>query len=324
MRRRDFIAILGVAAVRPLAVRAQQPAPIIGFLSSARREASDFTLVPFRNGLAEAGFAEGRNIGIEYRFAEEQYDRLPTLASELVRLQVGVIVTAGNVAARAASNATATIPIVFHTGDDPIAVGLVSNLSKPDGNMTGVSAMAGALPSKRLELLLELIPGASTIVVLINPDNANARPDTAAFHAAAGALGRQIEILHARTDRDIESIFVTIAAKQGAALLVNTDAFLTGRNARIAELAAMHKIPTISSFPEFPKAGGLISYGADRSDTYRQAGLYAARIIKGAKPAELPVLQPTKFKLVINLKTAKALSLTVPPTLLARADEVIE
>jgi putative tryptophan/tyrosine transport system substrate-binding protein len=324
MHRREFIVLLGAATVWPLGVCAQQPAPMIGFLSGASRETSDFTLVPFRNGLAEAGYAEGRNIAIEYRFAEEQYDRLPTLAFELARLQVGVIVTAGNVAAHAASKATATIPIVFHTGDDPIAVGLVSNLARPGGNMTGVTAMAGALPGKRLELLLALVPGASAIVVLINPDNANARPDSAAFRAAAGALGRQIEILHARTDRDIESNFVMIGAKRDAALLVNTDAFLTSRNARIVELAALHKVPTIYSSDETPKAGGLMSYGAARSDTYRQVGLYVGRILKGAKPAELPVLQPTRFELVINLNTAKALGLTVPPMLLARADEVIE
>jgi putative tryptophan/tyrosine transport system substrate-binding protein len=326
MQRREFITLLGGAAAGwPLAARAQQPAmPVVGFLSGLASTSSRQELTAFRQGLSEAGFVDGKNVALEYRWAEGDYAQLPALAADLISHHVAVIATAGNVATRAANKVTATIPIVFHTGDDPIAVGLVLSLNKPSGNVTGVSAMAGELPAKRMELLHELVPAATVVGVILNPSNANAKHDEATLKTAAGAIGLQLHILTARDANSLNAAFATVVQKQIGALIINTDASLLSRRDQIVALAARHKIPTMYSYREWASGGGLISYGAIRTDTYRQAGIYVGKILKGEQPKDLPVLQPTKFELVINLKTAKALGLTVPPSLLTRADEVIE
>jgi putative ABC transport system substrate-binding protein len=326
LRRREFITLLGgAAATWPLTAPAQQPMmPVIGYISSRSPQAEQSELSAFRQGLNETGYVEGRNAAIEYRFASGRLDRLPALAADLMRRRVAVIAAAGNVAARASKESTAEIPIVFHTADDPIAIGLVTSLSRPGGNVTGVTAMAGALPTKRLELLHELLPMATTVGLLVNPANANAEPDSGALQAAAGALGLQAYVLNAASDDDIETVFANLSRKQITALVVNSDAFLTSRRKVIVGLAARYKIPAIYSFREHAADGGLISYGTFRSEGYRQMGVYVGRILKGAKTTDLPVIQPTRFELVINLKTAKALGIDIPPTLLAIADEVIE
>ena len=326
MRRREFIAGLGGAAAWPLVARGQQPAiPVLGFLGSGSQNDSTSRLVDaFRHGLKEAGYVEGQNVLIEYRWANYQYDRLPTLAADLVSHRVAVIAAAPPVAAAfAAKAATQTIPIVFVTAADPIFTGLVSSLNRPDGNITGVTIIGSTLGPKSLELLHELIPQASTIAVFFNPDNPSGYKLTD-IEKAAQVFDQQLAIFAVKRERDIDAAFDALVQQRVGALLVAPDLFLFSQRERLIARAAIQALPVISDLREFPVAGGLASYGASISDGLRQAGAYAGKILKGAQTTDLPVLQPTKFELVINLKTAKALGLDVPPTLLARADEVIE
>jgi len=283
------------------------------------------SVAAFRRGLADSGYVDGRNLEIIFRWAEGHYDRLPALAADLARRQVAVILaTGGNPPALAAKAASATIPVVFIIGSDPVAVGLVASLNHPGGNITGVSLFTSLLVAKRLELLREMVPTATTLAFLVNPSNSNAKPDTKVAHTAARELARQLMVLHAATEDDIDAAFATLARDRAGALVVNTDAFFLTRREQFATLAARHAIPTIHDFKEYTVAGGLASYGINLASAYHQAGVYVARILRGEKPADLPVVQPTKLDLVINLKTARALGLDVPATLLARADEVIE
>ena len=327
MRRREFVAsvgaIGGTAVAWPLGVRAQhQPMPVIGFLSAITSYGP--FLVAFRKGLAEAGYVEGENVAIEYRWAEGRYDQLPELASELVRRQVAVIVAAGgNQSARAAKAATTTVPIVFYSGD-PVAEGLVSSLNRPGGNMTGMSTFAPALGGKRVDLLRELLPSASALAMLINPNYAPAAAEAAETENAARALGHKLSVFKASSEGGIEAAFATLAQQRPDALIVGADPFFNSRREQLATLAVRNSILAIYVWREFVVAGGLMSYGDDFADGYRQLGIYVGRILKGANPADLPVIRPTKFELVINLKTAKALGLKFPPTMLATADEVIE
>jgi putative ABC transport system substrate-binding protein len=327
MRRRDFITLLGATAAWPLMARAQQRAfPLIGLLSS-RSPAVDMPLIAvIRQALNESGFVEGQNVALDYRWAEGRYDRLVGLATDLVRAQVAVIVTlGGDQSALAAKAATTSIPIVFAVGTEPIRSGLVTSLRRPGGNVTGVSAFIVELEPKRLELLRELRPSATAIAVLVNRANVpRAEMQVSDIQAAARSVGQEINILNASTIRDIEAAFATLAQIRADALLVATDAFFLTRAAQLVVLAARHAIPTLYSRREFAVAGGLMSYGSNINDSYRVLGAYAARILKGEKPGDLPIQLPTKFELVINITTAKALGLEVPPTLLARADEVIE
>jgi putative ABC transport system substrate-binding protein len=329
MRRRHFISLLGGAvAAWPHAVRAQQPAmPVIGFLHSASRESSVSFVAGLKRGLGEeAGFVEGRNVAIEYRWAEGLYERLPALAAELVRHPVSVLVAGGGPpSALAAKAATSTIPVVFSSGSDPVKLGIVESLNRPSGNITGVVHFYGALVAKRLELLRELVPGATAVGLLTNPSNpAEAEPDIKAAREAAHALRMELYVLPASNERDIDAVFATLSDRRLAGLVMGADPFLGSRRGQVAALAARHVMPVISNLREFAAAGGLASYGTSIADAYRQVGVYVARILNGAKPAELPVVQPVKFELIINLKTAKALGLDVPPSLLVRADEVIE
>jgi putative tryptophan/tyrosine transport system substrate-binding protein len=326
IRRREFITLLGGAAAWPLAVGAQQAAmPVIGFLGGGSPDAFAHVVNAFRQGLYETGFAEGQNVTIEYRWAEGQYDRLPALVADLIRQKSAVIVaTGGDVGVRAAKKAATAIPIVFTSGSDPVAAGFVSSLNRPGGNVTGVSLFVSVLEGKKLELLRELVPMAAVIGFLVNPNNPRADVDTADMQAAARALGKLLLILKADGEHDFDAVFTNLAQQRVDALVVHTEPFFLSRRDHLVELAARYSIPTIYGLREFAAAGGLISYGTKLSNSYRQVGIYTGKILKGEKPADLPVMQPTKFEFVINLKAAKALGLTVPTSLLVRADEVIE
>ena len=326
MRRREFITLLGVTvAAWPLIARAQQPAmPVIGFIRNTSANASANLVAAFRRGLTEAGYIEGQNIAVEYRWAENQDERLPGLAADLVRRQCAVIIAGGNGAALAVKAATATIPIVFSTGDDPIAIGLVASLHRPEGNVTGIYFYTDVLESKQLDLLREAVPKATVIGVLVNPTSLASVAQARDAQAAARALGQQIHIVNVNSEREIDPAFATLVQHEVGGILIAGNALFTGQRNRLVALAAQHSLPVIYYGREFVDAGGLMSYGASMTDAYRQVGNYAGRILKGAKPADLPVQTPTKFELIINLKTAKTLGLTVPPTLLTHADEVIE
>jgi putative ABC transport system substrate-binding protein len=326
VRRRAFITLLGAAAAWPLAARAQQPAiPVIGFLNSASPGPFAHLVAAFHKGLKEVGYVEGQNVGIVYRYADGQYDRLPELAADLVRRQVAVIVAGGGaVSARAARAATATIPIVFSMGDDPVKLGFVNNLNLPGGNLTGVSLLTTGLEAKRLEVLHEAVPGASVIGLLVDSNFPDVETQLKDLPAAARVLGLQTAVLNASSERDIDTAFATLVQQRIGALLVASSPFFLGRREQLVALATRHAIPAIFEWPEFVKLGGLMSYGTNLAEGYRQVGIYAGKILKGAKPADLPVQQLVKVELVINLKTAKTLGLTFPISLLGRADEVIE
>jgi putative ABC transport system substrate-binding protein len=326
MIRREFITLLGgAAAAWPLAARAQQALPVIGFLHIASSDGNPDRLRAFRQGLKEAGFEEGENVVIVYRWAENQVDRLPTLAADLVSRRVAVISATGLPAAFAAKAATVTLPIVFVAPEDPVKLGLVASLAHPQGNLTGINFFASELAAKRLEFLLELLPGATRVAVLVEPGNSESTASTLRdVEAAARGTRLRIQAFNTSSSSDIDAAFAGFVRERPDALLVASSPFFTDRRIQLALLAAVHRLPAIYPWREFVEAGGLISYGANLRDTYRQLGVYAGRILKGAKPADLPVVQSTKFELVINHQTAKILNLTVPPTLLATADEVIE
>jgi putative ABC transport system substrate-binding protein len=323
--RRKLLATLGGAvAAWPLAARAQQSMPVIGYLYAGSPGPSARQVEIFRQSLAEAGYVEGRNVAIEYRWAEGQYDRLQALAEELVRRQVAIIVASPIPAALAAKTATVTIPIVFSAAGDPVKLGLVGSLARPGGNATGVNFFQAELGAKQLGLLHELVPTAARIGLLVNPANANVEGVTQDVTAAAAVFGVRIDIVQARDSREIEAAFATLVRNRADALVVGGDSFFFNRRLQLATLATRHAIPAVYNSREFAEAGGLMSYGTSLTEVYRQLGVYAGRVLKGDKPAELPVVQSTKFEFVINLPTARALGLEIPPTLLARADEVIE
>jgi putative tryptophan/tyrosine transport system substrate-binding protein len=326
MKRRAFITLLGGAAAWPLAARAQQPAiPIVGYVHVDSPQSIPGLLAAFREGLGETGFVEGQNLVIEYRWAENDVSRIPELVADLVRRRVAVIATPGtSAAALAAKEATTTIPIVFSLGLDPVQLGLVASLSRPGGNITGVNSMSNELVAKRLGLSQELLPTAKRFAVLVNPKNPTTESLKKDVGAAARAIGAQIELFTATNGADIDTAFATLVQNRADALLVHPDNLFINRRVQLITLAARHGMPTIYPLRPDAEAGGLMSYGTKIADAHRQAGIYTGRILKGAKPADLPVVQPTKFELIINLQTAKTIGLDVPPTLLARADEVIE
>jgi putative ABC transport system substrate-binding protein len=326
VKRREFITLVGGgAAVWPLAARAQQSAmPVIGFLNSASPTPYARMATAFRQGLSEAGYVEGRNAAIEYRWAEGQYNRLPALAADLVRRQVTVIATGGIPAVLAAKAATTTIPIVFSTAANPVDVGLVASLNRPGGNLTGVTNVAVELGPKQLELMHEMVPKATVIALLVNPTNPNAETQSRDLKAAARTLGLELHVLHASTERELDTVIAHLAEVQTGGLVIGTDPFFTSRSEQLAALTLRYAVPTIYQFRQFAAAGGLMSYGGGFTEGYRLVGVYTGRILKGTKPADLPVQQVTKVELIINMKTARALSITVPLPLSGRADEVIE
>jgi ABC-type uncharacterized transport system substrate-binding protein len=328
MKRRDFIKVIACSAVAwPLAARAQQSAmPVIGYLGSESPDVFAGRLRAFRQGLSETGYVEGKNVAIEYRWAENQYDRFPALMADLVRREVTVIVAVtGTPPALAAKAATATIPIVFVTAGDPVALGLVGSLNRPGGNLTGVATLTVELGPKQLEVLRELVPTATIIALLVNPTNpTNAETLSRDLQAAARTLGLQLHVLHASTERDFDAVFASLPRLRAGALVIGSDPFFNSRSQQLAALALRYAIPTMYPFREYAMAGGLISYGNSFADAHRQVGIYTGNILKGEKPGNLPVQQSTKVELIINLKTANALGLTVPLSLLGRADEVIE
>jgi putative ABC transport system substrate-binding protein len=325
MRRREFLAGLGAAATWPLAAGAQQPAmPVIGFLGISLPDGYRRQLIALRQALQVAGYVEGRNIAIEFRWAENRYDRLPTLAADLVARHVSVIATTDTASTRAAKAATATIPIVFAYGGDPVDDGLVASFNRPGGNVTGVTFISAALAPKRLELLHEVVPGAGVIGVLVNPNSPLAQIQLSDLKAAARISGLRIYVANTGSELEFEAAFAALVQQSVGALLVSTDPLFGSGRDRLVALAAREKIAAIYALREYAAAGGLMSYGASQADSYHQAGIYTARILKGEKPEDLPVMQPTKFELVVNLKTAKALGLTISESFLLRADEVIE
>jgi putative ABC transport system substrate-binding protein len=324
MKRREFLGALGgAAAALPLSTRAQQVTPVIGFFGGTSAEPGG-RLPAFRRGLEEAGFVEGRNVAIEYRFADQNLDRLPAFAAELVRRPVNVLVAGGIPAAVVAKPATTTIPIVFFVAGDPIKLGLVASLNRPGGNLTGVTSLGGELSQKRLELAHELAPKATDFAILVNPNNPNTAAIIKDAQAAARSLGVQLHVARAASGSDIDVNFATMSQRRIGALVVGNDGLFMNRTDQIATLGIRHAVPTIFQTPEFAAAGGLVSYGGSNTDAYHQVGLYAGRILKGEKPGDLPVVQSTKIELIVNLKTAKFLGLAVPLPLLGRADEVIE
>jgi ABC-type uncharacterized transport system substrate-binding protein len=326
IKKRQFITLLGgAAAAWPLAAHAQQAMPVIGFLSSRSPHEAAYVVAAFHRGLREGGYSEGENVGIEYRWAEGQYDRLPALAADLVRRRVAVIASTGGIgAAIAAKQATSTIPIVFTAGDDPIKHGVVASLNRPGGNVTGIYNFISAIEAKRFGLLRETVPTAASIAVLLNPSYPGFDLQSRDLQGAARAVGQEINVLNASSEADIHAAFRAVARLPAAALLVGADPFFNGRREQLVTLAAHYNVPTMYELREYAVAGGLLSYGTNLTDAYRQVGNYAARVLKGDKPADLPVVQSSKFELVINLKTAKALHLTIPAGVLAIADEVIE
>ena len=327
LRRRQFITLLGgAAAAWPLAARAQQPAvPVVGFIRTTSPDDSAKLVEAFRRGLSELGYVEGRNVLIEYRYAYGQMDRLPGLAADLVSRRVRVLAaTGGTVPALSAKAATTVIPIVFTTGDDPVRAGLVASLNLPGGNLTGISAFAAPLGPKRLGLLHELLPAVTTVALLVNPKNPDTVEEAREVQEGARAIGVKILSFNGSTESEIDTVFGKLVEQRAGALMLGSDAFFRSQSNKLAALAAQYRVPTIASFRDYPVAGGLIGYGASLTGIYRQVGVYAGRILKGDKPADLPVQLPTTFELVINLKAVKALGLDVPPMLLARADEVIE
>jgi putative ABC transport system substrate-binding protein len=325
VKRREFITLVGGAAAWPVAARGQQPAmPVVGFLHSATLESRSGYVAAFLGGLAEAGYVPGRNVAVEYRWANNQNNRLPELAADLVRRQAAVIFAGGPPPALAAKAATSTIPVVFTSGDDPVQLGLVASLNRPGGNATGVNVFLSLMEGKRLGLLRELVPGAAKVAVLVNPELPSIQAQLDDIRSAARALGQDILVLNANTEQDIHRIFGALAESRVAALLVAASPFFNSRREQLVTLASHYAMPAIYELRDYALAGGLMTYGTDLHDSYRQAGLYAGRILKGEKPADLPVVQSTKFEFVINLKTAKMLGLTIPPTMLARADEAIE
>jgi ABC-type uncharacterized transport system substrate-binding protein len=326
MRRRNFVGLLGSAVAWPFVARGQQPTmAVIGFLSARSAASGALMAAAFRQGLSELGYVEGENLRIEYRWAQGHYDRLGALADDLVHRQVAVIgALSGTPAALAAKAATTTIPIVFGNGGDPLSSGLVASLSRPIGNITGATFYSVQLAGKRLELLHELVPTATVIGFLMNPNNPVDEPEAKDAKAAARALGVGLQVLTITSERDIDAAFTTLPERRIGALVLGSDPLFFRFSDKLVELAARHATPAVYLLREFPEAGGLMSYGSRQNDAYHQAGIYVGKILRGAKPADLPVTQPTKFELVINMKTSKALGLTVPPTLLARADDVIE
>jgi putative tryptophan/tyrosine transport system substrate-binding protein len=325
MKRREFLGVVGGAAAWPIAARAQQAMPVIGYLGGRSAQTDVPMIAAFREGLAENSYVEGQNVAIEYRWGEGQYDRLAALADDLVRHRVNVIVTSGGEnAALAANAATATIPIVFNVGGDPVQFGLVSSLSRPGGNLTGVSSFGAALGAKQLGLLHELVPTARVIAVLVNPNEIANEALTSEIKEAARVVGQEIILLQAATEGELDTAFATVVQKRAGALMVNVSAFFVTRKDQITALASRHAVPTIYYRREFADAGGLVSYSSTTAESYRNQGGYAGRILKGEKPSDLPVLQPTKFELVINLKAAKALGLSFPNSMQLLADDVIE
>jgi putative ABC transport system substrate-binding protein len=325
MKRRQFITFLaGAAAVSPLAARAQQPTmPVIGFLNSSSADLTARLVRAFHQGLSETGFVEGKNVAIEYRWADGQNDRLPALAADLVRRQVTVIAATGP-AALPAKAATTIIPIVFEGGFDPVGMGLVASLNRPGGNVTGVTSLGVEVGPKRLELLHELIPTASNIALLVNPIGPNAESDSKTMSAAARTLGLQLQVLNASTERELDIVFATLVERRAGALVIGPDAFFSNRPEQLAALALRHAVPTVYQYREFAAAGGLMSYGSTVTDSLRLLGVYTGRVLRGEKPADLPVQRATKVELIINLKTAQTLGITIPLALLTRADELIE